>query len=87
MIAGDERIFFFGYQAIDLTLFRSYVRGAKVKLRLHSLELSERFMGTESDVTLLEADASLMGLIWSPVKSYHTKEVNSAADENVASIK
>lgn len=44
-------------------------------------------MGTEADVTLLEADAALMGLIWSPVKSYHTKELHSSVDEDVASIK
>lgn len=63
------------------------MRGAKVKLRLHSLEMSQRFYGSESDVTLLEADASLMGLIWSPVKSYRTKELHSPVDEDVASIK
>jgi len=39
-----------------------YVRGAKVKIRLHDLEMSSHFLGAERDITLLEADATLIGL-------------------------
>lgn len=39
-----------------------YVRGAKVKIRLHDLEMSSHFLGAERNITLLEADATLIGL-------------------------
>jgi hypothetical protein len=52
------------------------------------MEMSERFMGAESDVTLLEADATLIGLIWSPVKSYpNVRESQMPVHEDVASNK
>ncbi|GMT32350.1 hypothetical protein PFISCL1PPCAC_23647 [Pristionchus fissidentatus] len=44
-----------------------YVRGARVLVRLHDPELSERFLGSARDLTLLEADATLMRLIFSPL--------------------
>ncbi|RWS27367.1 28S ribosomal protein S28-like protein [Leptotrombidium deliense] len=47
---------------------KHFVRGAKVKLRLNDWELSSRFLGSTKDLTLLEADCTLLGLISSPVK-------------------
>ncbi|ETN75279.1 hypothetical protein NECAME_00690 [Necator americanus] len=44
----------------------TYREGATVLLRLHDPELSERFLGSEHDMTLLEADATLIRLLHSP---------------------
>ncbi|XP_066151112.1 small ribosomal subunit protein bS1m [Euwallacea fornicatus] len=40
-----------------------YIRGAKVRLRIKELELSTKFLGYDRDLTLLEADCHLLGLV------------------------
>jgi len=39
-----------------------YLRGTEVKLKINSLELSKRFLGYDKDLSLLEADCTLLGL-------------------------
>lgn len=39
-----------------------YIRGTEVKLKVKSLELSERFLGYDRDISLLEADCILLGI-------------------------
>lgn len=46
-----------------------YVRGATVKLKLLDYEITDRYIGAESDVTLLESDAVLLGLESTPIGS------------------
>lgn len=43
-----------------------YVRGAKVKLRVKDLELSSKFLGSNKDLTILESDCQLLGLVGAP---------------------
>ncbi|CAJ0931231.1 unnamed protein product, partial [Mesorhabditis belari] len=40
-----------------------YTIGSRVLLRLHDYELSERFLGSKKDLTLLEADGTLLRLL------------------------
>ncbi|XP_055941628.1 28S ribosomal protein S28, mitochondrial-like [Argiope bruennichi] len=46
-----------------------YVRNAEVKLRINELELCARFLGAVEDLTLLEASATLIELVSTPVSS------------------
>ena len=50
------------------SLYRDYVRGSRVKLRLEALELSTKFLGASKDLTLREADGLLMGVLRSKAR-------------------
>ena len=58
-------------------LFRKYTRGTKVKVHIHSMEMSSKFLGAEEHVTLLEADGALLGLYDSDME---TKDTSIAQD-------
>lgn len=52
---------------------RAYVRGAKVRVRINDLELSDRFLGSQIDMTLLEADVTLLGVVSTPARVEKTE--------------
>lgn len=53
-----------------------YVRGARVRIQIKDLELSSKFLGSSTDLTLLEADCKLLGIISSPVRTSINEKVN-----------
>lgn len=53
---------------------RLFVRGSIVKLKLLDYEITDRFIGSSSDTSLLEADAVLLDLESSPVGKNQTNK-------------
>ncbi|PAV71501.1 hypothetical protein WR25_12239 isoform B [Diploscapter pachys] len=65
----------------------AYCIGSHVLLRLHDLELSERFLGSKSDLTLLEADATLVRLLQRRNKEGTTGREQAKATEHTGTEK
>ena len=64
----------------------AYQIGTKVRVMIRSLELSTRFLGATSDLTLLEADCQLLGLLQSGDLSETKERLPSPPEESVSAL-
>ena len=51
-----------------------YTRGTEVRLLIKELELSKTFLGYDREITLMEADAVLLGLHNAPADAQDTTQ-------------